>query len=64
MAATMKEYGWKIPEAQRANLTMVEENMEALENGVQASAAISIVNNKLPACSPAPLRETFELSLD
>lgn len=33
----MKEYGWRVPEAQRANLIMVEENMTALENGVQAS---------------------------
>lgn len=31
----MKEYGWRVPEAQRANLIMVEENMTALENGVQ-----------------------------
>lgn len=37
MAAMMKEYGWRVPEAQRANLIMVEENMTALENGVQAS---------------------------
>lgn len=37
MAAMMKEYGWRVPEAQRANLIMVEENMAALENGVQAS---------------------------
>lgn len=35
MATMMKEYGWRIPEAQRANLIMVEENMTALENGVQ-----------------------------
>lgn len=59
MVAMMKEYGWKIPEAQRANLTMVEENMEALENGVQASATISIADSKLPACSPASLCEMF-----
>lgn len=38
MAAMMKEYDWRVPEAQRANLIMVEENMAALENGVQASA--------------------------
>lgn len=38
MAAMMKDYGWKVPEAQRANLIMVEENMTALENGVQARA--------------------------
>lgn len=31
----MKEYGWRVPEAQRASLIMVEENMTALENGVQ-----------------------------
>lgn len=36
MAAMMKEYGWRVPESQRANLIMVEENMTALENGVQA----------------------------
>ncbi|CAM9108105.1 unnamed protein product, partial [Hapterophycus canaliculatus] len=36
MAAMMKEYGWRVPEAQRANLIMVEENMITLENGVQA----------------------------
>ena len=36
MAAMMKDYNWKVSEAQRANLIMVEENMTALENGVQA----------------------------
>ena len=35
MAAMMKDYSWKVSEAQRANLIMVEENMTALENGVQ-----------------------------
>ena len=38
----MKEYGWRVPEAQRANLIMVEENMTALENGVQASSILLI----------------------
>ncbi|CAN0447667.1 unnamed protein product, partial [Laminaria digitata] len=35
MAAMMNDYSWKVSEAQRANLIMVEENMTALENGVQ-----------------------------
>lgn len=39
MSAMMKEYGWRVPEAQRANLIMVEENMTALENGVQVGVA-------------------------
>lgn len=40
MAEMMKEYGWRVPEAQRANLIMVEENMTALENGVQVRACL------------------------
>lgn len=40
MAAMMKEYGWRVPEAQRANLIMVEENMTALENGVQVCLVV------------------------
>lgn len=38
MAELMKGYGWRVPEAQRAHLIMVEENMTVLENGVQVSA--------------------------
>ncbi|CAM9277540.1 unnamed protein product [Ascophyllum nodosum] len=37
MASMMKEYGWRVPEAQRANLIMVEEHMTALENGIQVA---------------------------
>lgn len=53
----MKEYGWRVPEAQRANLIMVEENMTALENGVQASTgermARGETEGKRPSLMPA-----------
>ncbi|CAM9163466.1 unnamed protein product, partial [Choristocarpus tenellus] len=40
MAALMKDYNWRVPETQRANLLMVDENMTVLENGMQIADSV------------------------
>ena len=54
----MKDYSWKVSEAQRANLIMGEENMTALENGVQVRTGLVRVL-LLPSLVMTPSNERY-----